>query len=40
VLSAYGYPDALRSDPLELKARLAALHGEIASGARAYEPFG
>jgi hypothetical protein len=40
VLSAYGYPDALRSDPLELKARLAALHGEIASGTRAYEPFG
>jgi hypothetical protein len=40
VLRAYGYPGALREDPLELKARLAALHADIEADARKYEPFG
>jgi hypothetical protein len=39
-LVAYGYPAALREDPLELKARLAELHADIQSGRRDYSPFG
>jgi hypothetical protein len=39
VLAAYGFNSALRSDPLELKARLAALHAEISSGRTSYAPF-
>jgi hypothetical protein len=40
VLAAYGFPRALRENPLELKARLAKLHAEIVAGTRAYAPFG
>lgn len=40
VLAAYGYPRALRDDPLELKARLAGLHADIEAGRRVYTPFG
>ncbi len=39
VLAAYGFPSALRDDPLELKVRLAALHAEISSGRSSYAPF-
>jgi hypothetical protein len=39
VLTAYGYPRALREDRLELKARLAGLHADIQAGRRAYSPF-
>ncbi len=35
---AYGWPTAVAHDPLETKARLAALHAEIAAG-RTYDPF-
>lgn len=38
VVKAYGWPAKLAGDPLELKARLAALHAEIEAGA-AYDPF-
>lgn len=39
VLRAYGWPARMRDDPLELKARLAALHADIAAGRVAYAPF-
>lgn len=39
VLKAYGFPLSLRGDPLELKARLAALYAEIQAGQRPYAPF-
>jgi hypothetical protein len=39
VLRAYGFPEALRDDPLELKARLASLNIDIKAGRRAYAPF-
>ena len=39
VLRAYGLPATLREDPLELKARLAAMHAEISGRHRRYEPF-
>jgi len=38
VVRAYGWPVAVAHDPLEAKARLAQLHGEIIDGA-AYAPF-
>lgn len=39
VLDAYGWPGALRDDPLELKARLAALYADVSAGRVGYEPF-
>ncbi|MGH2898195.1 MAG: type IIL restriction-modification enzyme MmeI [Solirubrobacteraceae bacterium] len=39
VLAAYGWPATLRDDPLEQKARLAALHAQIGAGRVAYAPF-
>lgn len=39
VLDAYGWKHGLADDPLEIRARLASLHAEIAGGNRSYEPF-
>ncbi len=39
VARAYGWSAAVADDPLEAKARLAVLHGEVVEGA-AYNPFG
>jgi len=39
VLKAYEFPASLRDDPLELKARLAALHADIQAGRRSYDPY-
>lgn len=38
VARAYGWPASVASDPLELRARLAALHAEIKGG-KPYRPF-
>jgi len=39
VCEAYGWTAALAADPLELRARLAALNEEITGEERAYDPF-
>lgn len=40
VAAAYGWPASVVGDPLDAKARLAALWSEIANGKVAYDPFG
>ncbi|MFN8130240.1 MAG: type IIL restriction-modification enzyme MmeI [Solirubrobacteraceae bacterium] len=39
VAAAYGWPAAVAADPLELRARLAALHARIQAGELTYAPF-
>ena len=39
VARAYGWRPEVAADPLEAKARLAALHAEIVAGTHSYEPF-
>lgn len=39
VSEAYGWPKPVAHDPLELRARLADLHGRIEGGETIYEPF-
>ncbi len=39
VLRAYEWPPSIADDPLELKTRLAALHGQIVAGDLTYDPF-
>jgi hypothetical protein len=39
VAEAYGWPRGLAHDGLEIRARLAELHGQILAGERAYAPF-
>ncbi len=39
MVGAYGWPGSVAGDRLELRAWLAALHGEISGGAQEYRPF-
>jgi hypothetical protein len=39
VAEAYGWPASVLADPLDIRARLVALHREISSGTRTYDPF-
>jgi hypothetical protein len=39
VADAYGWPPAIAADPLELRARLAALHAKVSAGDTPYAPF-
>lgn len=39
VASAYGWPASIAGDELEIRSRLATLHGRIGAGTLAYRPF-